>query len=78
MLTNPRDRQRKPAYVYLKPLTEFARAGRDHVVVYEAHEAWPAGGINVGFADGHVELIADQAQFKRLLTATEEDNEGGM
>jgi len=76
-LTNPRDRNRKPGYVYLKPLTDFAHAGKDHVVVYEAHDAFPAGGIAVGFADGHAEFIADEAKFKRLLAATEEDNMGG-
>jgi prepilin-type processing-associated H-X9-DG protein len=36
-------------------------------MLYEAYDAWPQGGIGVGFADGHVETVADEASFQKML-----------
>jgi len=67
VMTNPSDPARKPGYVYVKPpsLKDLTHAER-RVVAYEAFDKWD-GGINVGFADGHAEFIADQAVFVKLL-----------
>ncbi|HML75790.1 MAG TPA: hypothetical protein PKB02_14975 [Anaerohalosphaeraceae bacterium] len=38
-----------------------------NVVIYESYQTWGEG-INVGFADGHVEFIAQEADFLKLLS----------
>ena len=64
MLKSPRRLGARRQYVYLRP-----PAGADpmRMVIYEAHDAWPEGGLVVGFVDGHVETVRQQARFKRLL-----------
>ena len=39
--------------------------------MYEAHDAWPEAGINVLFADYHVERRQHDAVFKILLKGVE-------
>ena len=63
-LVNPRQPERKNGYVYLKP---EGRLSTSDVILYEAYDGWD-GGINVGFADGHIEFIKKESDFsKRLL-----------
>ena len=69
-----RPNQKKP-YVYLK-LADKLRDVKDAssaVMIYENHTTWDAG-INVAFADGHVEWIADEKQFKSMLDQTKKSN----
>ena len=68
MLTNPLRPELEVGYVYVRPAakTTDVKDPAGTVVLYEAHEKWGEG-INVGFADGHVEFVADQAKFKELL-----------
>ncbi len=67
-LTNPARPEMKVGYVYLKPPLPLDKLPEVYkvILVYEAHDAWK-GGINVGFADGHVELVRDEGRFKELL-----------
>jgi prepilin-type processing-associated H-X9-DG protein len=51
-------------YVYFKPAQPIKDAST-HVVLYEEHDAF-GDGVAVGFADGHVEFIKDEARFKAL------------
>jgi hypothetical protein len=37
------------------------------VMLYEAYDQWPDGGIAVGFADGHCEVISEQKRFEELV-----------
>jgi len=68
ILQNRRDPQRAVGYVYIKPSKEDAAKGKsDVVVIYEAYDVWPEGGINVGFVDGHVQRIVDEARFRKRL-----------
>jgi prepilin-type processing-associated H-X9-DG protein len=63
-LVNPRQPERENGYVYLKP--EGSLSPSD-IVLYEAYGSW-SDGINVGFADGHIEFIKEELDFgKRLL-----------
>jgi len=66
VLRRPDQPDMKDGYVYVQP-----RGKPDHrrLVIYERHDAWPADGVNVGFADGHVEWIMKEARFKKLLEA---------
>jgi len=72
-LVNPRGPGRGQAgYVYLRPsvpLDKLARA--ETIVIYEAHEEFGAG-VNVGFADAHVEWVADAERFRKLLEVKEQ------
>lgn len=65
VLTSPRTPAEKIGYQYIKP-AEGARAPTERLVIYEKYDHFD-GGINVGFADGHVEFISSQAQFQKLL-----------
>lgn len=68
ILRNPRDPERAVGYDYVKPGKKVSEEDSSElVVVYEAYDAWPKGGLHVGFADGHVRLITDEAAFKKLL-----------
>lgn len=72
-MVNPARPQLKPGYLYVKPPQPFGRlrnAGQ-RLLVYEAFDKWP-GGVNVLFADGHVEWIDDQAKFEKLLKEAKE------
>ena len=65
---NPRRPELAVGYVLVKPSKKAVEAGANEtVVIYEAYDAWPQGGINVGFADGHVQLMTDEAAFKKRL-----------
>ena len=68
MLTNPLRPDLEVGYVYVRPAVKLSdvKEPANTIVIYEAHEKWGEG-INVGFADGHVQRIADQAEFKKLL-----------
>jgi len=68
MLTNPLRPELEVGYVYVRPAakTTDVKDPAGTVVLYEAHEKWGEG-INVGFADGHVSRMTDQAKFKELL-----------
>jgi len=79
LLVNPARPADAVGYVYVRPRqpADKMKLASDVVLVYEKHDQWPAGGINVGFADGHVQLIADRARFQELLkktTAAKKDN----
>lgn len=57
-------------FEYVKPRGERIKvAAADTLVVYERHRGWPARGVVVGFVDGHVEIVSDQAKFEQLLKA---------
>jgi prepilin-type processing-associated H-X9-DG protein len=60
---------RHPGYIYVRPAEKVSQIknSTEVVTLYEAYDQWPAGGIGVGFADGHVETVADEAKFKALL-----------
>jgi len=56
----------KPAlegYIYLKPP---ASPSESRIVLYEAYDSWNDG-IGVGFADGHIEFIKEESDFKNRL-----------
>src|SRR5207248_6996117 len=67
LLIDPRHPDQHPGYVYHKPpqMNEITNVSR-YVVIYDTVQEWPRS-IAVGFADGHVELIGKQADFKKLL-----------
>jgi prepilin-type processing-associated H-X9-DG protein len=68
---NPRQPERKQGYTYVKPaearITQIKRPS-ERIVVYEALDEWK-GGVTVGFLDGHVEWITEEAEFDELLKA---------
>jgi hypothetical protein len=37
------------------------------VALYEVYDEWPDGGIAVGFADCHCEVIGEQELFEKLM-----------
>jgi prepilin-type processing-associated H-X9-DG protein len=57
-------------YVYLPPAQSISKTDGGQMVLYEAHKYFGQG-VNVGFADGHVEWVSDQARFKELLKKAE-------
>ena len=65
ILINPGQPESKNGYIYLKPKTN--RLSADVVVLYEMYEDWGEG-INVGCADGHVEFVGSEDDFKKMLT----------
>ncbi len=68
LFVNPRLPGRTPGYIYIK-VADTMPAVKDPsrtVVLYEAFDDWKDG-IDVGFADGHVEFMADKAEFDKLL-----------
>ncbi len=70
ILTNPQTPDQKPGYIYIKPnvaTIKEIRSSHERLIIYENYSKWP-GKINVGFADGHVEMIVDKARFEKLLT----------
>jgi prepilin-type processing-associated H-X9-DG protein len=65
-------------YIPPAPLNKLG-AAFEHIVLHEPADPWPGAGtghagINVGFADGHVEWVADQKRFQELLEKTVERN----
>lgn len=69
-----RPNQQKP-YVYLKLADKLAdvKEPAQAVMIYENHTTWD-NGINVVFADGHVEWVANEKQFKEMLDQTKKNN----
>lgn len=69
LFMNPRNPQQRPGYVYLPPkdLSQIKDRAK-HIVLYESHTNWD-GGIAVGYADGHVEFVQNEAEFKKQLAA---------
>ncbi len=66
MFINPLQPERKEGYVFLRPPDGVTD---QHVLVlYEAFDEWP-GDVAVGYADGHVERVADEAEFRKQLEA---------
>jgi hypothetical protein len=68
LLSNPRDPKRNPAFVYHKPdapLNKIPSVSR-WVLIYEAYDQWPKN-LCVGFADGHVEVVSNENDFKKML-----------
>ena len=68
LLQNPRRPGSQVGYVYVKPPAPANKLERTNrvVVIYEAHDEWPEGGIVVGFADSHVEIV-NEAEFRELV-----------
>ena len=62
-LINPRQPERENGYIYIKPSTPILP---QQVVLYEAHDSW-GDGINVGYADVHVQFIKEESNFKNDL-----------
>lgn len=69
MMRNPQRPQKNPGYIYVKQDAVKAAEASEKVQLYEAYDTWP-GGINVGYADGHVEWIAEEAAFLAQLKAS--------
>jgi prepilin-type processing-associated H-X9-DG protein len=69
-----RPNQKKP-YVYLKLADKMTdvKDPASAVLIYENHTTWDAG-LNVAFADGHVEWISDEKQFQSMLDQTKKNN----
>jgi hypothetical protein len=65
LLVNPRAPDAPAGYVYVRPAGDALLEGA--VVLYEAHDEWPPGGVYVAFGDCHTELVKDQARFEELL-----------
>ncbi|HSU67534.1 MAG TPA: H-X9-DG-CTERM domain-containing protein, partial [Tepidisphaeraceae bacterium] len=61
-----RPNQKKP-YVYLRLADKMSSVQNpaEAVMMYENHTTWD-NGINVAFADGHVEWIADETKFRQM------------
>jgi hypothetical protein len=67
LTTNPMRPQQQPGYVYVKPKVEAGKpANGQTVILYEAFDKWP-GVVHLGYADGHVEGVGDEAAFRRAL-----------
>jgi prepilin-type processing-associated H-X9-DG protein len=64
ILANPNRPGVAPAYVYIKPAQK--QPDPQTVVLYESHKEFGEG-VNVGFADGHVEFINRKERFDELL-----------
>jgi len=68
VLQNPRWPKRTVGYIYLTPIEPEGDLSTRHIVVmYEAYDKWPKLGVCVGFADGHVQVVRDEAKFRTLL-----------
>jgi len=63
VFTNPRQPTRKLGYVYLKP---SSTPSESRIVLYEAYDEWDSG-INVGFANYHVQFIKEESDFKNRI-----------
>jgi len=69
VLVNPLQPDRKVGYVYVKPAAKInlIKKPSEQAMLYEAYDQWPAEGLAVGFADGHVQIVKDEPSFKRML-----------
>jgi len=62
-LIHPGQPERENGYVYIKPSTPISPF---QIVLYEKYDSW-GDGINVGYADGHVQFIKTESFFKNEL-----------
>jgi prepilin-type processing-associated H-X9-DG protein len=76
VLINPRHPELPVGYVYIKA-PEGEKAPGDRLVIYEKFTQFGPG-INVGFADGHVEWIADERLFNKLRDEAERISKAGV
>jgi prepilin-type processing-associated H-X9-DG protein len=71
--TNPQRPDARPGYIYLKPREDQIAKIKNapgRALIHEAFDGpFPAAGVNVGFVDGHVEMVRDEAKFNELLNA---------
>lgn len=65
-LVNPRQPDSVDGWVYVRPRVPLNKLPPHAVLVHEAFSSW-GDGVNVGFADGHVEFVKDQSKFNQLL-----------
>jgi len=65
-LLNLTDPESELGCVYIRPQKTNPRL----VLLYQAYEVWPEGGINVSFVDCHTIIINDEATFKEHLDFT--------
>ncbi len=63
-LINPLNPELKVGYIYIRPADKLADF--DQLLIHERYEVWKDG-INVAFANGPVQFISNEAEFKRLL-----------
>jgi prepilin-type processing-associated H-X9-DG protein len=69
-----RPNQKQPyVYIRLADKQQHVTDAAKSIVLYENHTTWD-NGINVAFADGHVEWITDEKQFKQMLDQTKKQN----
>jgi prepilin-type processing-associated H-X9-DG protein len=66
VFTNPARPEMNPAYVYVKPDVAQGPNAGEQLVIYEAHKDF-GDGVNIGFADGHVEFVMNENRFNDLL-----------
>lgn len=64
-LVNPTRPPGKTGYIYVRPSEELGKQP-ERLVLYEAFDKWDEG-VYVSFGDAHVEWVADEARFKKLL-----------
>jgi hypothetical protein len=69
-LVDPQRPDQRPGYRYVKPAAG-TKTPSDRLVLYEAFGQF-GDGVSVGFADGHVEWVGDEAHFQQLLKAAQE------
>lgn len=62
-LVNPRQPDREIGYVYVRPDTT---ASPQQIVLYERYDSWNSG-VNVGYIDGRIEFIWDEAALTARL-----------
>jgi hypothetical protein len=69
MLVNPDRPEMNPAYAYIRPDSEALTKMNisELVVVHETFKEWPKDGVWAAFADGHVHIVTDEAEMKKLL-----------
>ena len=65
-LLNLTDPELELGCIYIKPPRTDPRL----VLLYQAHDKWPEGGINVSFVDCHTTVIRNEATFKEHLEFT--------
>lgn len=56
--------------VYIRPSKANPKFVFKLVLLYQAYEVWPEGGINVSFVDTHTTVIRNEATFKEHLEFT--------
>lgn len=73
--TDPLRPDQKKPYVYLHLADKLSdvKDPAASVLIYENHTTWDDG-INVGFADGHVEWMTSEKEFKQMLDQTKQQN----